>query len=152
MRTVITYGTFDLFHVGHLSLLQRLAKLGDRLIVAVSTDEFNQSKGKRTVIPFHDRCEVVSALKCVDMVIPETCWEQKAPDIRRYGAAVLGMGDDWQGRFDDLGSLCDVVYLPRTPGISSTQIKQAIATFDAMRMSELKHTLETITASAKTAS
>ena len=123
MRTGITYGTFDLFHIGHLRLLERTATHCDRLVVGVSTDEFNGLKGKRTAVPFPDRAEIVSALRCVDLVIPEVTWEQKATDIRTHGVDVLVMGDDWSGKFDDLADLCEVLYLPRTPGISTTELR-----------------------------
>ena len=90
MKRVITYGTFDLFHIGHLKLLQRIKKLGDRLIVAVSTDEFNTLKGKKTIIPYEQRAEIVSNIKCVDLVIPENNWEQKIEDIKaRYGSQTV---------------------------------------------------------------
>ncbi|WP_417539727.1 adenylyltransferase/cytidyltransferase family protein [Marinobacter sp.] len=127
MKTVITYGTFDMFHVGHLRLLQRMAALGDRTIVAVSTDEFNAIKGKRAVIPFDERCEIIQALRFVDQVIPEADWSQKAQDIARHNVDTFVMGDDWAGRFDFLKSLCEVVYLPRTQGISTTEIRTSVA-------------------------
>jgi glycerol-3-phosphate cytidylyltransferase len=130
MKTVITYGTFDLFHIGHLRLLQRLAALGDRLIVAVSTDEFNQRKGKRSFIPYEQRAEIVRAVRYVDMVIPETSWEQKVDDIRKYSVSVFGIGDDWRGKFDHLKEFCDVVYLPRTTGVSSTSLRKLARAFD----------------------
>ena len=126
MRTVVTYGTFDLFHVGHLKLLERARALGDRLIVGVSTDAFNESKGKRTVIPYADRAAIVHALKIVDEVIPEESWEQKTEDIRRLGIDVFVMGEDWKGKFDELKALCEVVYLPRTPLVSTTSIKESV--------------------------
>nr|WP_129339098.1 adenylyltransferase/cytidyltransferase family protein [Cellulomonas endophytica] len=121
---VMTYGTFDLLHVGHVSLLSRARALGDELVVAVSTDEFNATKGKGAYFPWSERAAMVAALRCVDRVVPEHRWEQKAHDVVRLGVDVLVMGDDWVGRFDELRALCDVVYLPRTPGISTTRIKQ----------------------------
>ena len=127
MKTVITYGTFDLFHVGHLKLLERARALGDRLVVGVSTDAFNEGKGKRTAIPYRDRAAIVRAIRFVDEVIPEESWEQKPDDIRRLGVATFVMGDDWRGKFDDLKTLCDVVYLPRTALVSTTSIKEAVA-------------------------
>ncbi|MDH0291988.1 adenylyltransferase/cytidyltransferase family protein [Pseudomonas sp. GD04087] len=142
--TVLTYGTFDLFHHGHLKLLTRLKDLGDRLIVGVSTDEFNSSKGKKTIIPFVDRIEIVQSIRYVDLAIPETDWEQKVRDIDTYQVAILGMGHDWQGKFDDLNTLCKVIYLPRTDGISSTQIKQSLGYFDKAHLSEMKSSLDTI--------
>lgn len=124
MRTVLTYGTFDLFHVGHLRLLERARALGDRLIVAVSTDEFNARKGKTSVIPFASRAEVVSALSCVDEVIPETSWDQKVSDIDAWSVDAFVMGCDWEGEFDYLSEFCEVIYLGRTEGVSSTMIKK----------------------------
>ena len=122
----ITYGTFDLFHIGHVNLFRRIKARWDQLIVAVSTDEFNALKGKCSAVPFADRVELVRACRYVDLVIPETCWSQKPDDIRRHGAHAFVMGDDWQGRFDELKALCEVVYLPRTEGVSSSHLKQHI--------------------------
>lgn len=116
MKTIITYGTFDLFHIGHLKLLKRLEGLGDRLIVGVSSDEFNKVKGKTTIIPFEQRSEIVSSIKGVDLVIRENSWEQKKSDIGRYDVDILAMGDDWEGKFDDLKGLVEVLYIPRTKG------------------------------------
>lgn len=143
-KTVITYGTFDLFHIGHLRLLQRLRALGDRLIVGVSTDEFNALKNKTSSICFEDRIEIISGLKCVDMVIPENDWQQKKRDIEKYSADILGMGEDWQGKFDHLSSECEVVYLPRTTGISSTKIKQNLSILGPEHREEFKKALEVI--------
>ena len=126
MTKVITYGTFDLFHVGHLNLLERLRALGDHLTVCVSTDEFNRGKGKACAVEFEERARIVAALRCVDHVIPEHSWKQKATDIEVHAIAVFGMGSDWAGRFDCLADLCHVVYLPRTERISTTSLKQAI--------------------------
>jgi glycerol-3-phosphate cytidylyltransferase len=125
-KVILTYGTFDLFHVGHLNLLRNLRQLGDYLIVGVSTDSFNAQKGKKTVIGFDDRMDIVRSLKCVDLTIPEHGWEQKAHDIARFGVSVFGMGSDWTGHFDELKALCDVVYLPRTEGISSSSLKECL--------------------------
>ena len=124
--TVITYGTFDVMHIGHVSILQRLASLGSRLVVGVSTDEFNALKGKNCVYPHAQRAAIVAALRCVDEVFAEQGWAQKRDDIVRLGAHIFGMGDDWLGRFDDLGDLCQVVYLPRTPGVSSTATREVL--------------------------
>lgn len=145
-KTILTYGTFDLFHIGHLRLLQRLRALGGRLVVGVSTDEFNQSKGKQTIVPFADRAEIISGLSCVDLVIPETCWKQKADDIKQHQVDILGMGDDWRGKFDDLSSLCEVVYLPRTEGISSTQIRNSLKVLSVEHVRELKQALDLMSA------
>lgn len=125
-KTVITYGTFDMFHVGHLRLLKRLRSIGDRLIVGVSTDTFNELKGKKTLIPFEQRAEIVAALACVDMVIPEHSWEQKPEDIRQYHVDIFAIGDDWLGKFDYLVELCEVRYLARTEGISTSTLKCAL--------------------------
>ena len=127
MTTVITYGTFDLFHIGHLNLLKRLKSLGDKLIVGISTDEFNAAKKKHSVISFSDRYEIIRSIRFVDDVIQETCWDQKIPDIRRLGVDIFAMGDDWDGKFDFLKPFAEVVYLPRTQGISSTQIRGSLA-------------------------
>lgn len=134
MRKVITYGTFDLFHMGHLRLLERLRALGDHLTVAVSTDAFNAQKGKTSVVCYEERAHIVRALRCVDEVIPENRWEQKRDDILSHEIAVFGMGGDWTGKFDELKDLCEVVYLPRTDGISTTLIRQSIASPDQTRV------------------
>lgn len=126
MRKVITYGTFDLFHMGHLRLLERLKALGDHLTVAVSTDAFNAGKGKAATVCYEERAHILTALRCVDDVIPENDWAQKREDIARLGIHVFGMGSDWAGKFDELKDLCEVVYLPRTEGISTTLIKESI--------------------------
>lgn len=126
MKTVITYGTYDLFHVGHLNLLKRAKELGDYLIVAVSSDEFNAGKGKKCKIKDTDRMAIVDAIKYVDKVIPETSWEQKIEDVQKYNVDVFVMGDDWKGKFDFLKEYCEVVYLPRTEGISTTQLKEEL--------------------------
>lgn len=124
--TAITYGTYDLFHIGHLNLFRRIKERFDVLIVAVSTDEFNAVKGKKSTVPFADRLELVKACRYVDLAIPETSWNQKESDIARYGVDCFVMGDDWAGHFDGLRALCDVLYLPRTEGVSSTYLKQSI--------------------------
>jgi glycerol-3-phosphate cytidylyltransferase len=126
VKRIITYGTFDLFHIGHLKLLQRLKSLGDELIVAVSTDEFNFLKGKKTIIPYEHRVEIVKNIKCVDSVIAENNWEQKIEDIKKYKIDIFAMGDDWEGQFDFLREYCEVVYLDRTKDISSTSIKSIL--------------------------
>lgn len=126
-KTVLTYGTFDLFHVGHVHLLRRLADLGDHLIVACSTDEFNDIKGKRCIMPYADRETILRACRYVDDVIPETCWEQKLLDVQRLNVDIFAMGDDWAGKFDELAAYCDVVYLPRTEGVSTTGLRWIVA-------------------------
>lgn len=129
MKTVITYGTFDLFHIGHVRLLKRLSNLGDKLIVGVSTDEFNLKKGKKSFSSYEERKEIVESCKYVDLVIPENNWEQKVKDIDFYGVDVFAIGDDWTGKFDDLKKICDVVYLSRTEDVSTTQIKRSLSKF-----------------------
>ena len=133
---VITYGTFDLLHIGHLNLLERLRALGDHLTVAISTDAFNAGKGKASVSPFVDRARIVAALRCVDAVIEEHDWAQKATDIAAHRIDIFGMGSDWEGKFDDLSALCRVVYLPRTEGISTTIVRETIVGIDAKRATE----------------
>ncbi|RUM31820.1 MAG: glycerol-3-phosphate cytidylyltransferase [Aquifex sp.] len=125
-KVVITYGTFDLFHIGHLNLLKRAKSLGDYLIVGVSTDEFNEIKGKKSVFPYEHRAEIVRSIKYVDLVIPEKSWEQKIEDIKKYKVDVFVMGDDWKGKFDYLKEYCEVIYLPRTQGISTTELKETL--------------------------
>lgn len=127
MRTVITYGTFDLFHVGHVNLLRRARLLGERLIVAVSTDKFNAEKGKRAFFSYQDRSEILEACRYVDLVIPEVSWDQKRSDIANHSVDIFVMGDDWLGKFDFLSELCEVQYLPRTEGISSSLVKDTLA-------------------------
>lgn len=123
-KIVITYGTFDMFHVGHLRLLKRAKQLGDKLIVALSSDEFNlKEKNKVTAIPFHDRKEILESIIYVDEVIPENSWEQKIKDITDHNISIFVMGDDWKGKFDFLNDFCEVIYLNRTKNISSTDIK-----------------------------
>ena len=125
-NTIITYGTFDLFHIGHLNLLKRAKDLCNTLIVAVSTDEFNEQKGKHCIIPFDNRRAIVAGCRYVDKVIPEKNWEQKKDDIHQYNVNCFLIGDDWEGKFDYLREYCDVVYIPRTTGISTTQLKSAL--------------------------
>lgn len=132
MKRVLTYGTFDLLHYGHINLLERAKALGDYLVVAISTDEFNWNmKQKKCYFSYEDRKRMVEALRCVDLVIPETCWEQKVTDVEKYEIDTFVMGDDWEGKFDFLKEQCEVVYLPRTPEISTTQIKQDIKEMSA---------------------
>ncbi len=126
MKKILTYGTFDLFHYGHLRILQRAKALGDYLIVAVSTDEFNHIKNKKSTYPYAERAAIVEAIKYVDQVIPENDWEQKIDDIIKHKIDIMVMGDDWRGKFDYLKDYCQVVYLERTPNISSTEIKEDI--------------------------
>ncbi len=124
MKKVITYGTFDLFHIGHLRLLKRAKKLGDYLIVGVSTDGFNEIKNKKTAIPYKERMEIVKDIKWVDEIIPEKNWEQKKDDIIKKEVSVFVMGNDWKGKFDFLKKYCKVIYIPRTKNISSRILKK----------------------------
>jgi glycerol-3-phosphate cytidylyltransferase len=121
---VITYGTFDLLHHGHINLLRRARALGDHLTVALSTDEFNAGKNKQCFHPYRRRAAILEAIRYVDEIIPEQRWEQKIPDIQAHGINIFVMGDDWTGHFDFLRDYCEVVYLPRTPDISTTSIKR----------------------------
>jgi glycerol-3-phosphate cytidylyltransferase len=145
-QIIITYGTFDMFHIGHLNLLKRLKALGGKLIVAVSTDDFNKLKGKRTLIPFAQRKEIVAAIREVDMVIPEESWEQKISDIQKYGVTTFAIGDDWQGKFDFLSDYCEVKYLERTDGISSTELKNTLKNFSAIPREDLLKAFEVLEA------
>ena len=123
MNKVITYGTFDLFHFGHLELLRRAKGLGNFLVVAVSTDEFNIKKGKKCIYPFKHRIKIVEAIKYVDKVIPENNWEQKRDDILSNNIQIFTIGDDWKGEFDELENICDIIYIDRTRGISTSDLK-----------------------------
>ncbi len=124
MKKIITYGTYDLFHHGHINILKRAKELGDYLIVGISTDEFNElEKKKETYFSYEQRKLIVESIKYVDEVIPETNWEQKIDDIKKHNVDIFVMGNDWEGKFDYLKKYCDVVYLERTEGVSSREIK-----------------------------
>ncbi|PGT18399.1 MULTISPECIES: glycerol-3-phosphate cytidylyltransferase [Bacillus cereus group] len=127
MKRVLTYGTFDLLHYGHINLVRRAKELGDYLIVALSTDEFNALKGKESYFKFDERKMLLESIRYVDLVISENTWEQKIEDIIKYEIDVFVMGNDWEGRFDFLKEYCEVVYLPRTEDISTTQIKSELS-------------------------
>ena len=125
MKRVITYGTFDLLHYGHINLLKRAKDLGDYLIVALSTDEFNLQKDKISYFDYQQRKILLEYIRYVDLVIPEISWEQKREDVKKYYADIFVIGDDWEGKFDFLKDEgVEVVYLPRTEEISTTQIKE----------------------------
>jgi glycerol-3-phosphate cytidylyltransferase len=141
-KKLITYGTFDMFHIGHLKLLERLSKLADEVIVAVSTDEFNKLKNKKVVIPYEQRAEIVSSIKYVSKVIPERNWEQKIEDIKTLEIDIFAIGDDWAGHFDFLQEYVDVIYLPRTENISTTDLKALVANFRSDKVQELKNTVD----------
>ena len=127
MIKVITYGIFDLFHFGHLELLRRAKELGDQLVVAVSTDEFNRIKRKKCVYPYEHRFKIVEAIQYVDKVIPEKNWEQKRKDILSNKIQIFTIGDDWEGKFDELSDICKIVYIERTKGISTSNLKENLA-------------------------
>ncbi|SES87871.1 Glycerol-3-phosphate cytidylyltransferase [Oceanobacillus limi] len=123
MKRVITYGTFDILHTGHINLLRRAKEYGDYLIVAISSDTFNALKGKQAYYSYEQRKAILDSIRYVDKVIPEDKWEQKVEDVQKYKIDVFVMGDDWKGKFDYLKEYCEVIYLPRTVGISTTKIK-----------------------------
>ena len=129
MKRILTYGTFDLMHYGHINILKRAKELGDYLVVAVSTEEFNILKGKKTYHDYETRKKMLEAIRYVDLVIPESTWEQKIDDVKRYEIDTVVMGGDWEGseKFEILREHCDVVYLPRTDGISTTKIKDDLS-------------------------
>ncbi|WP_312211414.1 adenylyltransferase/cytidyltransferase family protein [Pseudescherichia sp.] len=127
MTTVITFGTFDLFHIGHLNILNRASELGQHLVVGVSSDKLNaHKKGRLPLYPQTDRMKIIQSLKCVDTVFLEESLALKTDYILRYSADILVMGSDWQGRFDHFSSLCQVIYFPRTPSVSTTAIVETI--------------------------
>ena len=129
MKRVITYGTFDLLHYGHINLLKRAKEQGDYLIVALSEDNFNEKcKGKKCYFKYKEREQLLESIRYVDLVIPETSWEQKKEDIKVYHIDVMVMGDDWKGKFDYMSEYCKIVYFPRTVEISTTQIKNDLKT------------------------
>ncbi len=126
MKIVITYGTFDLLHPGHVRILEKAKSMGDYLIVGLSTDEFNVRKHKRSFLDYEERKEILEAIVYVDKVIPEECWEQKIEDVKNNNVNLFVMGDDWKGEFDFLNDYCEVIYLERTPDISTSQLKKEI--------------------------
>jgi len=148
-KIIITYGTFDMFHIGHLKLLKRLKKKGDKLIVAVSTDEFNKEKGKKVMIPYKQRAKIVKSIKYVDKVIPEYSWEQKILDIEKYNVDIFAIGDDWKGEFDFLKEYCKVDYLKRTKDISTTKLKKSLANFMSIPKDDIINAFEIIEALKK---
>ena len=123
MKKVITYGTFDMLHYGHINLLRRARALGDYLIVALSSDSFNAIKNKQSFFHYEHRRQMLEAIRYVDLIIPENDWEQKREDIIKHNDNIFVMGNDWEGKFDFLKDICEVVYLERTPEISTTRIK-----------------------------
>ncbi|AMG96847.1 glycerol-3-phosphate cytidylyltransferase [Staphylococcus simulans] len=131
MKRVITYGTYDLLHYGHIELLRRAREMGDYLIVALSTDEFNRIKNKKSYYNYEQRKMMLESIRYVDLVIPEDDWGQKERDVERYDVDTFVMGHDWEGEFDILKDKCEVIYLKRTEGISTTQIKKELYGKDA---------------------
>ncbi len=123
IRKVITYGTFDLLHAGHINILKKAKDMGDFLIVGLSTDQFNFKKGKTAYHSFTHRKIILESIRYVDMIVPEKSWDQKIRDIKYYDIDAFVMGDDWEGKFDFLKPYCEVIYLPRTSGISTSKIK-----------------------------
>jgi len=144
MKVIITYGTFDLFHVGHIRLLKRLKELGDKLIVGISSDEFNELKGKKSFFSYKERAEILLSCKYVSEVFPENSWKQKRGDIQKYKADVFAMGDDWAGKFDELNDLCEIQYLPRTEDVSTTEIKTALSKIDSNELENIESTLHQV--------
>ncbi|MEN0660856.1 glycerol-3-phosphate cytidylyltransferase [Caldifermentibacillus hisashii] len=126
MKIIITYGTFDLLHYGHINLLRRAKNMGDYLIVGLSTDYFNQEKGKNSYFNYDERKQLLESIRYVDLVIPENSWEQKIKDLEEYKVDIFVMGDDWKGKFDYLNEFCEVRYISRTPEISTTKIKNEL--------------------------
>jgi glycerol-3-phosphate cytidylyltransferase len=152
MKTILTYGTFDLFHVGHIRLLKRLSELGDRLIVGISSDEFNEIKGKKSFFSYLERAEIVESCKYVDSVFPENTWDQKSTDIINFNVDVMAMGDDWEGKFDHLDEFCEIIYLPRTNDISTTQIKRQLSKISPEDLDHIESSLHSIIEVVKTIS
>lgn len=135
MKRILTYGTFDLLHYGHIEILRRAKELGDYLVVALSTDEFNESKGKTAYHSYETRKKMLEAIRYVDLVIPEKSWDQKINDVKEYHIDTVVMGSDWadSDKFDYLKEYCDLVFLERTPGVSTTMIKNDLTLKDAVK-------------------
>ena len=127
MKKVITYGTFDLIHTGHINILRRAKEMGDYLVVAISTDEFNTIKHKQAYYSYEQRKQILEAIRYVDEVIPEHTWDQKVQDVKAHDIDIFVMGHDWEGEFDFLKEYCEVIYLPRTEGVSTTKTKQDLS-------------------------
>ncbi|MGN0459199.1 MAG: glycerol-3-phosphate cytidylyltransferase [Eubacterium sp.] len=129
MKRILTYGTFDLLHYGHIEILRRAKALGDYLVVGLSTDEFNEEKGKIAYHLYETRKKMLEAIRYVDLVIPEKSWDQKIDDVKNYHIDTVVMGSDWENsdKFDYLKDYCEVVYLQRTPGVSTTAIKEELS-------------------------
>lgn len=151
-RIVLTYGTFDLFHIGHVRLLSRLKELGDKLYVGISSDEFNEIKGKKSFFSYDERAEILKACRYVDFVFPEYNWDQKKIDIEKYDVSIFAMGDDWKGEFDFLNKECEVIYLPRTQDISTTDIKKELSALGSANLTMVEETLHSALEVIKTLS
>jgi len=132
MRRVLTYGSFDLFHIGHLNFLQRAKSYGDHLIVGVATDEFNLKKGKVSLFSYQERTRIVENIKCVDEVFPANSWEEKVRDIERYKPDVIVASEEWREKYEPLKKLCRVEFLPRTANISSSKFQQLLNSIDEL--------------------
>lgn len=143
-KIILTYGTFDMFHIGHLRLIERLKSMGGTLIIGVSTDEFNESKGKKCIIPFDQRAKIVSAINGVTQVIPESSWDQKISDIKKYNVDTFAMGNDWEEKFDYLKEYCEVYYLERTEGISTTSLKKQLDVFKSISRDDFIKAFDTL--------
>lgn len=143
-KIILTYGTFDMFHIGHLNLIERLKSMGGSLIVGVSTDEFNESKGKKCIIPFDQRAKIVGAINGVTKVIPEVSWDQKISDIKKYNVDTFVMGNDWEKKFDHLKEYCEVYYLERTKGISTTSLKKQLDVFKSISRDDFIKAFDTL--------
>lgn len=144
MKAVLTYGTFDLLHVGHVNILERLKEPGDRLVVGISSDEFTRLKGKQSVHSYAECARIVGARRYVDLVIPEHDWSQKRNDVQEHLINVFGIGEDWRGKFDKLSNTCEVVYLPRTDSISSTNLKNSLSRIDGDLINKIKHNSDSV--------
>lgn len=144
VKRILTYGSFDMFHIGHLNLLRTLAEIGDEVVVGVSTDEFNLIKGKRSLMPYDQRAAIVESIRYVDLVIPETSWEQKVSDVEKYQIDVFAIGQDWAGEFDFLKNYCEVVYLPRTEGVSTTELKRSLKSYLSIPHEDLLRAFEVL--------
>lgn len=134
LKKVLTYGTFDLLHFGHINLLQRARELGDHLTVGLSTDAFNEGKNKKSYHSYENRKLILESIRFVDQVIPENTWDQKIRDVIKNDIDIFVMGDDWEGKFDFLKEFCNVIYLPRTIGVSTTMIKNDLKNTDLKKV------------------
>jgi len=144
MKKIITYGTFDLLHKGHINILKRAKELGDHLTVAISSDEFNKIKNKTSFYSFEERKYLLESIKYVDEVIPENDWEQKTRDVQEKDIDIFVMGDDWEWKFDFLKEHCEVIYFPRTEGISTTKLKSTLKWLNNESIDKIEEVLEAL--------